>query len=177
MFHLNLVDLHNPRLDRVVLQGFPLKDLQSCCKLWLTLVAEQPAQITKKEPCKDCYPERTVFHNYVADIRQQVEMSRNKFNWETRGELRTLDDKWGKIRRFEENLLQMSRKSKYGGRTWLNFGHSSQPWQNEAKLGKLNLFKLCQTCSKVIIFSYASSSTVYPCQWVSKRVGRVFGLA
>ena len=26
---------------------------------------------------------------------------------------------------------------------------------------------------KYIIFSYASSSTLYPCQWVRKRVGRV----
>ena len=59
MFHLNLVDLDNPRMDRVVLQGFPLKDLKPRCKLWLTLVAEQPAQIAKKVPYKDYYPVRT----------------------------------------------------------------------------------------------------------------------
>ena len=48
--HLNLVDLHNPRLEGFVLQGFPLKDLKPRRKLWFTLVAEQPAQVSEKEP-------------------------------------------------------------------------------------------------------------------------------
>ena len=50
VFHLNLVDLHNPRMDRVVLQGFSLKDLQPCCKLWLAQAAEKSAQVTEEEP-------------------------------------------------------------------------------------------------------------------------------
>ena len=48
--HLNPVDLHNPRMDRVVLQGFSLKDLQPCCKLWLAQAAEKSAQVTEEEP-------------------------------------------------------------------------------------------------------------------------------
>ena len=50
--NLDLVDLDHPGLESLVFKRVPLKDLQTCRKLGIALIAEQPAQVAEKEPCE-----------------------------------------------------------------------------------------------------------------------------